>query len=692
MDISKPKKTYELNRKLYTPQVDNFKNTQHHFYQYFNLKTAANQSRKGSITNNLKTKEPRKPSKDVLGPDGAKKGSRMTLSITPTSRERKKMTNQDKLKPSTIKNADVISKVNLKKLIDKRPLHSKQSTLTKTLNEEKLLKNASKVITGKVTPLLQKQFKTSCTKPKSSLKGTFMGCETLYDKIGFYNSKSNKEAPSSSRMFSKTFREQNKENVASTNKLKTETCEEEPKSISNITNKRYSLMFSNFFKKKEEGVKHAKIPTLVTEPQSIVFMKFDEKADFHCLFAFYDYLKAVNESIDTDESAQFLALLEVVDKDALAQFVSRINLEEPIGDELVCYLKTVIIFFVVVVGISGPKSPKFDLSAIYALMQQIFEYLLYYLNYHLSMKKPTKATEQFSRWIKDSELDENFKVHEVTILALKNANQMLYGQVNHCIKVLFDQEKQKVIGDLLKDTRNYSFGDIVLKASEVYETFSCSYLLSESTVSLSMQRDPDASMTNIFDDDEEPYFIVQPFDIKTYLPPKDPNTGRYTLVLDLDETLVHFQETEAGGQFLVRPFAQEFLELMSEKFELVVFTAAVQEYADWIIDRIDNKGLVKHRLYREHTKYQDDAYIKDLSKIGRELSKTIIIDNNADNFKLQPENGIYIKSWYDNPQDQALRQLSKVLLKLVEVEPVDIRVALQTLQRRMTNGNRTNAE
>jgi CTD small phosphatase-like protein 2 len=54
-------------------------------------------------------------------------------------------------------------------------------------------------------------------------------------------------------------------------------------------------------------------------------------------------------------------------------------------------------------------------------------------------------------------------------------------------------------------------------------------------------------------------------------------------------------------------------------------------------------------------------YLKDLSKIGRPLNKTIIIDNVAENFSLQPENGILIKSWFDDIKDAALIELSPIL-------------------------------
>ena len=59
--------------------------------------------------------------------------------------------------------------------------------------------------------------------------------------------------------------------------------------------------------------------------------------------------------------------------------------------------------------------------------------------------------------------------------------------------------------------------------------------------------------------------------------PKKTSEHKFTLVLDLDETLVHFQETEDSGQFLVRPFAQSFLAEMGKYFEVVIFTAALQE-------------------------------------------------------------------------------------------------------------------
>jgi TFIIF-interacting CTD phosphatase-like protein len=70
------------------------------------------------------------------------------------------------------------------------------------------------------------------------------------------------------------------------------------------------------------------------------------------------------------------------------------------------------------------------------------------------------------------------------------------------------------------------------------------------------------------------------------------------------------------------------------------------------------------------------AYLKDLSKLGREISKTIIVDNNPESFLLQAENGIYIKSWFGDKNDNALQELTQILINLTKIKNVDIRQAL----------------
>ena len=118
--------------------------------------------------------------------------------------------------------------------------------------------------------------------------------------------------------------------------------------------------------------------------------------------------------------------------------------------------------------------------------------------------------------------------------------------------------------------------------------------------------------------------------------------------------------------YMVRPGVNKFLTELSNYYEIVIFTAALKEYADWILNQIDLKKSVSHRLYRQHTKRKADFAIKDLSLIGRDLKKTIIIDNIAENFLYtQPYNGIKIVSWYDDLDDTELDTLLPFLKQIV---------------------------
>ncbi|CAD8080056.1 unnamed protein product [Paramecium sonneborni] len=165
--------------------------------------------------------------------------------------------------------------------------------------------------------------------------------------------------------------------------------------------------------------------------------------------------------------------------------------------------------------------------------------------------------------------------------------------------------------------------------------------------------------------------------------PKKPLKA-YTLVLDLDETLVHYQELpNGGGQFLVRPYAEEFLEKLSKYYELVIFTAAQPDYANFIIDIIDKHKVVIARLYREHTLFKNNMYIKDLSILGRSLEKVIIVDNMPENFQLQPENGIYILSWTGDQNDRALKDLMPLLEQIAQKKCQDVRDALNQFREQM---------
>lgn len=170
-----------------------------------------------------------------------------------------------------------------------------------------------------------------------------------------------------------------------------------------------------------------------------------------------------------------------------------------------------------------------------------------------------------------------------------------------------------------------------------------------------------------------------------YLPSftKEEQASTYTLVLDLDETLVHYFEIGNEGKFLIRPGVTQFLAEMHKYYEIVIFTAAIQDYADWAINQIDPNGYISHRLYRQHAIPWGNVYIKDLSRLGRDLRKVIIVDNVPENFQLQQDNGIFITSWFDDVTDTALSELSTILTDVAKLQSDDLRQALRDYRELM---------
>ena len=180
-----------------------------------------------------------------------------------------------------------------------------------------------------------------------------------------------------------------------------------------------------------------------------------------------------------------------------------------------------------------------------------------------------------------------------------------------------------------------------------------------------------------------------------YLNKKISDGKYFTLVLDLDETLISYRLDEQGrGVLIPRPNLYHFLTEMSKIFEIIIFTAGTQEYADPILDIIDKKkNFFDKRLYRQHTIIMDNVFVKDLSKLGRELSKIIIVDNMPQNFKLQKENGIFIKNFNgDDKSDSTLIDLIPILRKISCDKKNDVRIEINKLKNEIFTKITTNLE
>ena len=154
----------------------------------------------------------------------------------------------------------------------------------------------------------------------------------------------------------------------------------------------------------------------------------------------------------------------------------------------------------------------------------------------------------------------------------------------------------------------------------------------------------------------------------------------FTLVLDLDETIISYNnETKT---FIPRPGLNKFLTEISKIYEIILFTSAKQEYADSIINQIDkNKIYFEKRLYRQHNLIINNSFIKDLSKLERDLSKVLIIDNKPQSYGLQKDNGIFIKSFHgDDKFDNALIYLIPILKKIASNPTNDVRKEIKKMK------------
>ena len=175
-----------------------------------------------------------------------------------------------------------------------------------------------------------------------------------------------------------------------------------------------------------------------------------------------------------------------------------------------------------------------------------------------------------------------------------------------------------------------------------------------------------------------------------YFKPKKPDDKRdYCLVLDLDETLVHYFEDENEAYVKVRMGTENFIRQLSRYCEIAIFTASTQNYADIVIDGLDCKDLIDYRLYREHTTLINGVNIKDLSKLGRDMKKIIIIDNIEENYQLQPNNGLNISDFEGDESDNELDYLLEDLLAVVQQPGKNICKELpavrKSMQKRYTN-------
>lgn len=284
-------------------------------------------------------------------------------------------------------------------------------------------------------------------------------------------------------------------------------------------------------------------------------------------------------------------------------------------------------------------------------------------------------------------LDAHIKLGEVCYSYIKNQNN---NQLRICCKTISDFENKIVNSFYLHNsiTKYQNFSSIlqnirtisVTQISKFYIVIIKNGTVKEEEIP-SDEDDKDTTTTTTKENlqisplkQPVPYMYSNNFLIPF------PCTKDYTLVLDLDETLVNVNIQDC--YISLRPGLKLFLSQVFPYYEIILFTTSIQSYADKVLKLIEKEQkFFTYRLYRQHAKILGDKYTKDLSNIGRDLARTVIVDDRTSSFELQKENGILIRTYIDDKQkrtpDFALYELGKILVKIAEEKTEDIRESLK---------------
>ena len=294
--------------------------------------------------------------------------------------------------------------------------------------------------------------------------------------------------------------------------------------------------------------------------------------------------------------------------------------------------------------------------------------------------------KRFLNAVNDNINEEKYKLNfqainniiNINLINLLNNLSYLNNDITEDLKQILQISKNSKINEIIKTNIKQNIKILlkvnsIIKEEKEIENNKFRTLISEQN-----------SLENINDDDSSEENIPQP-EIP-FLKAKDKKDKReYTLVLDLDETLVHYMEDEEeyNAYVKVRLGAENFINELSKFCEIVIFTASTEDYANTVINGLDCKNNISYKLYRQHTNFVNGFNIKDLSKLGRDISKVIIIDNIEENFSLQPDNGLNICDFEGDENDNELNFLLYDLLDVVKISGLDVREKLPEVREKM---------
>ena len=171
-----------------------------------------------------------------------------------------------------------------------------------------------------------------------------------------------------------------------------------------------------------------------------------------------------------------------------------------------------------------------------------------------------------------------------------------------------------------------------------------------------------------------------------------PCEKEYSLIINLDETLVYVLKNTST--IYLRCGLRDFLKGLMNYYELIAFSNNHQNYIDQVTEFIENEEqYFTFKLHLENSTYLNEEYFKDINKIGRDIKKTIIIDNKEnENINKKNENEILIKQFIKNSNeeniidnDYILHNLIRILIKIANEKPDDIRKSIKKYKDEIEN-------
>ena len=255
---------------------------------------------------------------------------------------------------------------------------------------------------------------------------------------------------------------------------------------------------------------------------------------------------------------------------------------------------------------------------------------------------------------------------------------------NNCVSIV---NALKIILNLYQSMNNkhfFNLKNIYLNISRITEQDIYNYFYS----SIAIDNDNNNNRYIIYqkEQEEDENFIekiIFSYKLNKAIPPflKHKCKKRFTIVLDLEDTLLNIKMTDTRKLILnLRPGLISFLSGIKPYYEIISFSKFSKSYSNTIINYIQQgRKLFDANLYREHCTLIGRKFVKDISRIGRDMKHIIMVDDLPENLEKFKANGILILPYEGEEQnkDRVLYELKKILILFCRLGFNDIRLAIQ---------------